>query len=256
MHDLYHSGRGTIEPNHPDYELALEAERDMQLLGFAFDQLSQFTFSATYRGLLKRLVHDSLLPQSDRENSHGRDAAFEIHVAGVCAAAQLDPVMFEEPDVTCSFDGIKYSLAAKRLKNIKQLRRRIRKAGEQIDRSGSTGIIMLDLGPAFNPDNHRIRRMPEAVFCSEYATNFNETWSELQPDVQKIISRHRVLGIIVHDYHVRQQDKEWQLAGMTYRVTCEARPRVDQRLFNTLAMLYAYGLPNQSDASTRALFLP
>jgi hypothetical protein len=87
MHDLYHSGRGTIEPNDPDYETALEGERDMQLLAFAFDQLVQTQTSATYRGLLKRLIHDSVLPQNDREHSPGRDAAFEIYVAGVCTAA-------------------------------------------------------------------------------------------------------------------------------------------------------------------------
>jgi hypothetical protein len=256
MHDLYHSGHGTIEPHHRDYETALEGERDMQLLAFAFDQLAQVHTSTAYRGLLKRLVHDSILPQKDRENSPGRDAAFEIYVAGVCTAAQLLPVAFEEPDVTCSLDGTKYALAAKRLKNIQNLQKRISKAAEQIDRSGLIGIIVVDLGPAFNPNNHRIRQMPETVFYSEYEANFKVTWDEHHSRVQEIIARHRVLGIIVHDYHVRQQERDWQLAGMTFRIPSEACSLEDQRLFSKLSMLYVYGLPNQSDASTRPLVLP
>lgn len=89
MHDLLHSGRGPLETTDPDLEIALEGERDLQLLAFAFDQLSPIRSSDTYRGLLKKVVRDSVLPQNDRKNSKGRDAAFEIHVAGVCAAAQL-----------------------------------------------------------------------------------------------------------------------------------------------------------------------
>src|SRR5579871_2793816 len=81
MHDLYHSGRVTIDPNDSDYEMAVEGDRDMQLLAYAFDQLSRHPKCATYRSLLKKLVDDSVLPQTDRESSPGRDAAFEIYVA-------------------------------------------------------------------------------------------------------------------------------------------------------------------------------
>lgn len=166
------------------------------------------------------------------------------------------PVLFEEPDVTCTLDGRKYALAAKRIKNIDNLQERIRKAGEQIDRSGLDGIIALDLGPAFNPDNRRFGPMHDTVFFSEYQSNINATWSKHQSKIQKIIARHRVLGIIVHDYHVRRQDHDWQLAGLTNRILAESRSTKEQRLFNRLSTLYTYGLPNQNDESTRSLILP
>jgi len=256
MHNLYHSGFGTIGSDHPDYEIALEGERDMQLLAFAFDQLSETEVSDEYRVLLRKLVRDSALPQDDRKNSHGRDAGFEIYVAAVCTAAQLVPVAWEEPpDVSCLQDGTKYGFAAKRLKNLRNLEKRVTKAVEQIDRSGFAGIIVLDLALAFNPENRRIRQMRETVFWSEYESRFNVTWSAHQTKVQDIMRRANVLGIIVHDYHVRQQDEGWQLAGMTIRVSATSQSAEGQRLFERLSTLYVYGLPNQSDASSRPLVL-
>ena len=256
MFDLYHSGIGTIEPDHPDYEIALEGERDMQLLAFAFDQLATTETSGVFGDLLKKLVHDSVLPQRDRTHSPGRDASFEIYVGAVCTAAQLLPVEWEEPDVSCVLDNAKFVFAAKRLKSIRSLQKRVSKAVKQIARSGFPGVIVLDVGLAFNPDNHRIRRMHETVFFSEYEANFNATWSEYQSKVQKAMAQSNVLGAIVHDYHVRQQSDGWQLAGMTIRVAAEARSAEEQRQFKRLSTLYTYGLPNQSAATSPSLVLP
>lgn len=256
MHDLYHSGLGTIEPTHPVYEIALEGERDIQLLAFAFDQLAQAEPTDEYLGLLKKLVSDSVLPQDDRDNSPGRDAAFEIYVAAVCRAARLLPVAFEEPDVTCTLDDKKYAFAAKRLKNLLNLRKRVSKAAKQIDRARLPGVIVLDVGLAFNPSNHRIRRMHDSIFAADYQANFRATWGEYNSDIQKTIARANVLGLVVHDYHIRQQDDGWQLAGMTIRVPAEGRTVSEQRLFERLSTLYTYGLPNQSDASSGSVALP
>ena len=189
MHHLYHSGIGTIGLDHPEYEIALEGERDMQLLAFAFDQLAGTESSDAYGDRLKKLVRDSVLPQDDRMKSPGRDAAFEIYVGAVCTAARLLPVRWEEPDVSSVLDEIKYGFAAKRLKSLGQLRKRVRDAVYQIDRCGLPGVVVLDLALAFNPANRRIRQMHDAIFWSEYEANFNVTWSEHQPKVQEIMAR-------------------------------------------------------------------
>ena len=251
MHDLYHSGIGTIGPEHPEYEIALEGERDMQLLAFAFDQLAGGESSDAYRERLRKLVQDSVLPQDDPMHSPGRDAAFEIHVGAVCTAAKLLPVNWEEPDVSCVLDDTKYGFAVKRLKSLARLRDRVRDAVDQVSRCGLPGVIVLDLALAFNPANRRIRRMHDTVFWSEYEAHVKVTWREHQPKVQEIMARAHVLGIIVHDYHVRQQDDGCQLAGMTIRVPATGQSRAVQTQFDRLSTLYTYGLPNQSDASTR-----
>jgi hypothetical protein len=228
----------------------------MQLLAFAFDQLAATELSDTYRDLLRKLVRDSALPQNDRAKSPGRDAGFEIYVGAVCTASKLLPVAWEEPDVTCVLDGVKHGLAAKRIKNLHNLRQRVSKAVDQIDRSDLPGLIVLDVGLAFNPDNRRIRRMDDVVLWSEYEANFQATWSRYQPHVQRILAHGNVLGIIVHDYHIRQQNDGWQLAGMTTRIPAESRTVEQQRHFNRISTLYTYGLPNQSDASSRPPIFP
>ena len=91
-----------------------------------------------------------------RDNSPGRDAAFELYVGAVCADhAEFYPVDFEEPDITCVWQGTKYAFAAKRIKNEKNLIRRVREATDQIARSGLQGVIGFDTCLAFNPENLR-----------------------------------------------------------------------------------------------------
>jgi hypothetical protein len=257
MYELHRPGIGTIEPNSPDFETALEAERDMQLLAFAFDQLAAAELSDAYLGLLRKLVKDSVLPQNDRATSPGRDAAFEIHIGAVCTASRFLPVAWEEPDVTCFLDGTKHGFAAKRLKNMRRLQQRVSKAVKQIGRSGLPGLIILDLGLAFNSDNRRTPQMPETVFLSEIGVKFRANWSRYHRQVQEIMApAANVLGIIVHDYHVRQHGNDWQLAGTTIRVPAQARTAEQQRYFEKLSTLYTYGLPNQSDVSSRPIILP
>jgi len=256
VHELYHSGAGIIGPDHPALEIALEGERDMQLLAFAFDQLADGGSSEAYRDRLRKLVSDSVLPQDTPRRSPGRDAGFEIYVGAVCAAAKFLPVNWEEPDISCILDDTKYGFAVKRLKSLGRLLERVRDAVRQISRCGLPGVIVLDLSLAFNPANRRLRRMNDTVFWSEYKANFNVTWSEYQPKVQEIMARADVLGVIVHDYHVRQQEDSWELTGITIRVPSISRSRAVQTQFNRLSTLYTYGLPNQSDDSTQSLILP
>lgn len=255
MHKLYHSDQTIIAPDHPQYEVALEGERDMQLLAFSFDQLRDTDKTEAFRSRLELLVEDSVLPQDDAMNSPGRDAGFEVYVGGVCAA-HLSPVAWGNPDVTCQHDGQTYGFEAKRIKNLNNLYSRVRKAVTQIVEANLPGIIVLDLALAFNPENRRLRQMNETIFWADYEANFKATWRRYQSKVQQLMSRGHVLGIVVHDYHVRQHGSDWQLTGMTMRIPNETRPTADQRLFDKLSTLYTYGLPNQSDASARSIILP
>src|SRR5262245_51039241 len=108
--------RGHVHCDDPDFPAALEAERDLQHLGFAFDQMHAHRDKPKFRALVKRLLKDSVLPQDNRENSPGRDAQFELYLAAICQKAGLLPVDCAEPDVTCTVEGAKFGIAAKRLK--------------------------------------------------------------------------------------------------------------------------------------------
>lgn len=258
MYDLHHDGQGTIEPSHPDFEIALEAERDLQLLAFAFDLLGVANPSDAYRQLVRKVVSDSVLPQHDLEHSKGRDAAFELHVGAICTSAQLLPVAFEEPDITCVWNNVRYGFAAKRIKSAKNLLANVRKAVDQILRSAIPGVIVLDTCMAFNPSNTRITEpMPDVLYMDRHFNALRMMWSEYNPEVQRLISRANVLGLIVHDYQVRfQSDRQWALAGMTMIVPAERQTKVEQRRFDALAALYKYAMPNQEDVSEPKVLIP
>jgi hypothetical protein len=112
MHDLLVAEGDIIQPDDPEFETALEAERDMQLLAFVFDQLGSRLQGNGYHQLAKKLIDDKVLPHHDRTQSVGRDAAFQLFVGAICTSAQFFPVEWEEPDVTCVSAKTKYGFAA------------------------------------------------------------------------------------------------------------------------------------------------
>ncbi|GAG16023.1 unnamed protein product, partial [marine sediment metagenome] len=155
MHRALTGTTTIIEPDHPDFQTALEAQRDMQLLSFVFDQSQEQGAHGAFRDLVKQTLKDSVLPQDDRGQSTGRDTQFQLYVAAICQSAGLVPVGYEEPDVTCVVDGIKFCIAAKRLKNVSNLRKHVKKAAQQIETARLPGMIALDTCVALNRSNMR-----------------------------------------------------------------------------------------------------
>src|SRR6266852_6764371 len=84
MHRILTEAPGIIQPDAPAFATALEAERDMQLLGFVFDQQNPHRDRSDFRSLVKRMLSDSVLPQDNREESKGRNSQFELFVAAIC----------------------------------------------------------------------------------------------------------------------------------------------------------------------------
>jgi hypothetical protein len=156
MHGIFAAAGKVIPPHHPQFDVALEAQRDMQLLSFVFDQFGSVTPSDAYRTLVYKAVRDSALPQKDRVRSVGRDAVFELFVGAVCTSAGLHPVELEEPDVICVLNGMRFGIAAKRVKSAANILKNVEKAVDQIRKSQLPGIVALDTSLAFNPRNRRI----------------------------------------------------------------------------------------------------
>ena len=158
---------GFIEPSHPDFEIAVEAIRDLQVLAFVFDQAAKYSEDAKFKKLVRVALKDSALPQEDKTQSRGRDAQLELYIAAVCQSAGMLPVAREEPDVTCHTRGTKFGIAIKRLKSAANLEQHTRKAAKQISECRRiAGIIVLDTTFALNRDNERIKKpIPYEEFC-------------------------------------------------------------------------------------------
>jgi hypothetical protein len=106
---------------------------------------------------LKMLLSDPALPQDGSDHTPGRDVQCEFYVYAICKKAGMSPA-FEEPDVSCVSDSLKFGIAVKRVKGIGKFRDRLREAVHQIDRTSDRGIVFADVSVMLNPENDRINR--------------------------------------------------------------------------------------------------
>jgi hypothetical protein len=208
--------RGYVPSDDPDFLVALEAERDLQHLGFVFDQMHAHRDNPEFRALVKRALKDSVLPQQNRVNSPGRDTQFELYLAAICQNAGLLPVDCEEPDVTCAVEGTRFGIAAKRLKTLSQLKEHVRKGARQIANVQLPGIIALDFSLAWNRDNLPIVSQIHSQFYVMLThTRGNQLFDDHHQNMYRWVANSGVLGIVIFDFRVRlRPDRQWGLDGM------------------------------------------
>ena len=246
MHSAMTNHTRLIPPDDPRFETALEAERDLQVLGFVFEQAEMHPTGAEFQRLVKNALKDSLLPHEDRSQSKGRDAQFELFVAAICQKAGMLPVAREEPDVTCHVGDIKFGIAAKRIKNLTNLEKRVREAAHQIENARFPGIIVLDTCVALNPHNKRITTpIPDEQFGPLYNKAINRFVKNYYDNFQDWVRRKGVRGIVIHDLQVRfKPNGEWSLEGMTKFVNPASKNNRRKREFAMFTKQYKTGLPN------------
>jgi hypothetical protein len=237
---------GIIPADDPEFETALEAERDLQVLVFVFQEAAAHPPEAEFQRLVRKALKDSVLPHEDRAQSKGRDAQFELFVAAICQKAGLQLVAREEPDVTCHIHGVKFGIAAKRMKNVSSLEKHVRKAAEQIEKARLPGIIALDTNLALNPDNERITApIPDEEFAVVYRQALERFTHRFHDNIQRWIRTKGVRGIVIHDQQVRlHPDGEWELVGMTMHVNTARENQRRNREFALFKEHYRKGLPN------------
>lgn len=247
MHRVLTQQESIIQPDDPQFQTALEAERDLQVLGFVFDMAAAHPSDSKFHDLIKKVLSDSVLPQDNRNQSKGRDFQFELFVAAICLNAGLTPVNREEPDVTCFVNGTKYAIAAKRIKTAGNLGKRIKKGATQIEKAGIPGIIALETSLLFNQDNVRITSpISDADFWPRYAQGLREHIKPYHDKIQKWIRGKGVRGIVFHDQQVRfEPTGEWSLAGMTMTLSTALVNQRRNREFQIFEEHYLKGLPNR-----------
>jgi hypothetical protein len=234
----------SVPPELPDFQVALEANRDLQLLAFVLREMKGDALPDDYRFRLKRLLRDVTLPQDQPDASFGRDEQFELYVGAVCASAGLKPVA-AEPDWICEFDGARYAVAAKRVKSLDRPKDRVKGGMGQVNRAGFPGCVVADISVALNPTNWRVppvvddRQFSLAAeramrrFIDEYIGRFQE-WRE----------GTTVQGIMLVDHHVRQDPTHgWGLETLTFHVDLAPHNRRRRGQFLAFARRYERGLP-------------
>lgn len=243
MHRVLNSGY--IRFDDPRFSTALEAVRDLQQLGFVFVQLRsrrdhQFTC------LVKRALKDSVLPQDNQQQSAGRDSQFHLYLAAVCQNAGLQPVEFEEPDVSCVIDGEKFVIAAKRIKNLDRLHHRIRDGADQISRSERPGIIAIEVSLAQNRENLPIvSRLQSQIYVTHATLRATQLLDRYSERIYRWVNDQGVLAVLLFDFRVRlRSDNQWGLDGMsTWFETTQGDPQA-KREYDLFYNHFLTGVPN------------
>ena len=148
--------------------------------------------------------------------------------------------------MTCIAEGIKFGIAAKRVKNVARLAKHVRKAGDQIQKAGFPGIIALDTTVALNRDNDRINTpIPDDEFWSLYRHALNRSIRGIHDTIMECVRGKSVCGIVFHDQQVRyQSNDEWSLCGMTMRLRTAREDHHANRLFSIFEDRYLTGPPD------------
>ncbi len=235
-----------IRAGERNFEIALESERDLQVLAFIFDCAESQPNDTEFRRLIKIALKDSVLPQENTNGSKGRDAQFELFVAAICQSARLSPINREEPDVTCVIHGRKYCIAAKRVKSVARLENRLKEAANQIYRTSWPGIIALETSMALNRENERIIvPISNEEFGRLYKQAFDHFVDDFHDRIQNWVYGKWVRGIVLHDQQVRfESDGDWSLAGMSYWISTLGKCQDCEREFLQFKYAYIKGLPN------------
>lgn len=199
---LYESSTEPFKPDNPKYDVVLEAERDIQTMAFVFENCDGFSNSNEFLRLLRLVIKDSALPQSDREGSDGRDNQFHLYVAATCHRAGLLPRL-QEPDIVCTLKDLEYGVAVKRIKNAKRLEERILGAAEQIQRARMPGIIACDISMAINRDNLRPDTVgKEDEFAERYLAAMSFYAERNFDSFCRWLKGTETRGVILHDSYV------------------------------------------------------
>ena len=133
-------------PLNIDDRYAIQAVHDLTQLVPIFDEIMDELAPKQVRLLLG----GDYFPEMPSGRTPTRDFEFEWFMAALAKRAGFS-ITLAEPDVIVEGRSFAFSIAAKRLSSIRQLRKRVRQATLQLQAAACDGIIALDIGQIVSP---------------------------------------------------------------------------------------------------------
>lgn len=141
------------------------------------------------------LTYDSAEPIASVKNSPGRDASFELYVAGRLRGAGM-VAECAEPDLICRRGSFEFSIAAKRIKSRDKLIARVIEARRQIVKSNIPGIIALDLSPLWSRYYTGVVELDLNELQIEAIKLLETEFEKVFPEIRRKGAREPVIGVI------------------------------------------------------------
>jgi hypothetical protein len=241
---------GHIEYNDVRFPIALEAIKDMHQLGLIVDEMDAHRNDERFVANVRKMLLDAATPQDVNSNTPGRDTQFELYLAAIALRAGMSPVEYEEPDVTCNVEGIKFGIAAKRLKSLDRFEERVKQGAKQIRRANFPGIIACDLTIARNPENRPITSsiQSQLSILTGMAKN-RQLFERHEQNIHKWVANAGVRALLVFEftYRVSPGSNSWIHEGMMcWFPTTENNESAASEL-SAFQRQFLKGIPNLND---------
>lgn len=173
-----------------------------------------------------------------------------MYLAAVCLRGGL-LVDYDEPDVNFIAEGIRFGIAAKRLKNIDRFGERTKNAIGQVQGTGRPGIVALDLSIAWNPTNKPITSGLQSQLSSMISDTKNrQLFSQFEDKIERWTNGTNVRAVVTFEsrFRVNKDNTAWIHDGSvfwfptTHCDIAESELEIIQRSFLS-------GLPNLTDVT-------
>jgi hypothetical protein len=231
--------------DHPDFRPALEALRDLHQLRFIFEELRDHRDTTAFRNVAKHMVNDSPLPQDD-EHSPGRDYQFHLYLAAICHKAGLVPLRYDEPDVVCTVEGVKFGIAAKRVKSQSMLAigKHLKKAAKQLSAQSLPVIIAVDVTLSRNPTNAPIMSRVQGQLFPLISDGLSrQFWEQQKEKIGRWIAGVHVQAILLVEFNYSiKEDDRWGQDCMFFWIPASTSGEADP-LFASFYKIFLDGRP-------------
>lgn len=196
--DLRSAARNEIIRTNPvDLELVHQATYEVQQMTYILEELTSPPFSPGWQKKVQMAVSGTALPQDKRTYTPARNAQFELLVATLCKQAGYS-IALDEPDVLVDASGLTFGIAAKRIRSVRQLGKRIRGARDQIRQSSRDGIICLDLTGIHNPTNACLITEDPRAAANTAQVTADRYARGIQKNPQGLLDEELVFGLMIH----------------------------------------------------------
>lgn len=188
------SERGNVEGL--DFNLILQAKFEIYVIELAISELPRDPEVKGWLQKVKLVLSGQNFPQPAPAHTFARDHQFELLVAALSRRAGYT-ISLSEPDVVINHPQSAFGIAAKRLKSWKQIPRHLKKARDQIVKSGRDGIIALDITPLYNPNNYILDVTAPSQATDKVEQTAEEFINTYSQGIIAAIDDERVFGIMV-----------------------------------------------------------
>ncbi len=241
---------GYIEYDDARFSVALESIRDMYQLRLIVDEMDSHVENPRFCASVKKLLQDAAAPQDGNSNSPGRDTQFELYLAAIALRGGMLPVEYDEPDVTCNVEGVRFGIAAKRLKSLDRFERRVKEGADQIRRAGFPGIVALDLTIARNPENRPITSGLQSQLSVTIGQAKNrQLFEQHEQNIHRWVANTGVQALLVFEFtfRVSPDSGSWIHDGMMCWFPTTNGEEPEESELVAFQRSFLKGMPNLND---------